>query len=504
MAVLDHLFPPNLSKLGDRSVVVVDREGEMLQPFTASDGRWRLPVAIDDVDPRYLRMLMAYEDKRFDWHFGVDPLAVGRALTQVLTHGHIVSGASTLSMQAARLLEPRPRTFRSKILEMARALQLEWHFNKKQILNIYLSLAPFGGNIEGVRAASLFYFGKEPRLLTDSEAALLVALPQSPERLRPDRHGAAARARRDRVLARLVDIGVLSAKAGIEATQQAVPTLRRPAVRMASHLALRLKGENPAATTISSLIDQTLQRPLELLARRYHSSLEDAATLAILVVENSGRQVRAYIGSGDYFDERRYGQNDMVTAVRSPGSTLKPFIYGLAFDELLLHPETIVVDRPMRFADFAPENFDHFYRGEVTAREALQLSLNLPAVAVLSRLGPQRLFDALQAAGTPLRLPQDVSKPGLPIALGGAGTTLQDLVTLYAGIASGGRVLPLKFTDTDPQTKAVALMSETAAWYLGRILEDSPPPPNAIASRNRDRVVPIAFKTGTSYGYRDA
>ncbi|MGH6933577.1 MAG: penicillin-binding transpeptidase domain-containing protein, partial [Dongiaceae bacterium] len=214
--------------------------------------------------------------------------------------------------------------------------------------------------------------------------------------------------------------------------------------------------------------------------------------------------VRAYIGSGDYFDERRYGQNDMVTAVRSPGSTLKPFVYGLAFDELLLHPETIVVDRPMRFADFAPENFDHFYRGEVSAREALQLSLNLPAVAVLSRLGPQRLFDGLQAAGTPLRLPQDVSKPGLPIALGGAGTTLQDLVTLYAGIASSGRVLPLKFTDTDPQTEAVALMSETAAWYLGRILEDSPPPPNAIASRNRDRVVPIAFKTGTSYGYRDA
>lgn len=501
---LDRLFPPDLSRLADRSTLVVDGDGRLLTPFTARDGIWRLPVAVDQVDARYLRMLVAYEDKRFDSHWGVDPLALSRAVAQWARAGRVVSGASTLTMQTVRLLQPRPRTMGAKLIEMARALQLEWRYDKKAILGMYLTLAPYGGNLEGVRAAALFYFGKEPGQLTDAEAALLVALPQSPEALRPDRHAAAALTARGRVLARMGALGLLGPQAVAEAAAQPVPTGRRQAPHLAAHLAQRLRATDPESPLLRTSIDGDLQTQLEALARRYQLKLEQGATIALLVVENASRKVRGYVGSGDYFDSGRLGQNDLVQAVRSPGSTLKPFIYGLAFDDLLIHPETIVVDRPMRFGDYAPENFDKHYRGQLTAREALQLSLNLPVVALLNRMGPMRLVGTLEAAGTPLRLPGAVGAPGLPIALGGAGITLADLVTLYAGLADGGSVQPLRYADAEPRAEAVAIMQPASAWYLTRILEDMPPPPGMLAPRNRAQGRTVAYKTGTSYGFRDA
>jgi penicillin-binding protein 1C len=507
LIALDRLFPPDLSRLERQSTLVLDRDGRLLQAFTAADGAWRLPVLLEDVDRRYVRMLVAYEDKRFYGHWGVDPLALGRALGQFVTEGRVVSGASTLTMQTVRLLEPRQRTVGAKLIEMARALQLERRYDKRQILDMYLTLAPYGGNLEGVRAASLFYFGKEPAHLTDAEAALLVALPQSPERLRPDRQAAAARTQRNRILGRMAERGVLTTQAGQEAAAEPVPATRFSAVRRAPHLAERLHGDAGDGLLIGTTIDGGLQAQLEALARRVQDKLESGATIAILVVENGTRTVRAYVGSGDFWDETRYGQNDMVRSVRSPGSALKPFIYGMAFDELIVHPETIVVDRPMRFRDYSPENFDHFYRGELPAREALQLSLNLPAVALLDRIGPLRLTAALKRAGAPLRLPDEVTAPGLPIALGGVGTTLEDLVKLYAGIADGGLVKPLRYTQPEgapTDDPAVRLMSPTAAWYLTRILEGAPPPPNTVPPQHRKRGHAVAFKTGTSYGFRDA
>jgi penicillin-binding protein 1C len=501
---LDRLFPPDLAKLADRSTLVTDAEGRLLAPFTTGDGKWRLPVTVGEVDARYLRMLVAYEDKRFAHHPGVDPLALARALVQWARAGRVVSGASTLTMQTVRLLEPRPRTIGAKMVEMARALQLEWRYDKETIFGIYLTLAPFGGNLEGVRAASLFYFGKEPDRLTDAEAALLVALPQSPEKLRPDRDTIAARAARDRVIARLAAVGLLGDRAAGEAAAQPVPAQRRQAPRLAPHLAERLHRAHPGRAVIRTGIDAGLQVQLEALARRYQLKLEQGATIALLVVEHEGREVRSYIGSGDYFDQARLGQNDMVQAIRSPGSTLKPFVYGLAFGDLIIHPETIVVDRPMRFGDYAPENFDRHYRGELTAREALQLSLNLPAVALLNRMGSMRLVGTLESAGTPLHLPDAVAAPGLPIVLGGAGISLADLVTLYAGLADGGTVRPLRYSEADSAGDPVAIMQPAAAWYLTRILVDTPPPPGMLASRNRKVGRTIAYKTGTSYGFRDA
>jgi penicillin-binding protein 1C len=506
IVALDRLFPPDLQRLDRQSTLVLDRDGNLLQAFTSADGAWRLPVSIDAVDPRYLRMLVAYEDKRFYGHWGVDPLALGRAVVQLAARGQIVSGASTLTMQTVRLLEPRERTLGAKVIEMARALQLEWHYGKREILDMYLTLAPYGGNLEGVRAASLFYFGREPSHLSDAEAALLVSLPQSPERLRPDRNNALAQVQRDNILWRMVELGVLSSQAAAEAAGEPVPSLRRPAIRRAAHLAERLHADAGDGQVIDTSIDGTLQAQIEALARRVQDQLEPGATVAVLAVENGTRAVRAYVGSGDFWDAGRYGQNDMVRAIRSPGSTLKPFIYGMAFDDLIVHPETIVVDEPMRFGDYAPENFDHFYRGELSAREALQLSLNLPAVALLDRIGPLKLTAALKRAGAPLRLPGEVTMPGLPIALGGVGTSLEDLVKLYAGIADGGMAKPLQL-DAAPspsEEPAVPLMSPAAAWYITRILEEAPPPPNTIPPQHRKRGHAVAFKTGTSYGFRDA
>jgi penicillin-binding protein 1C len=504
MILLDRAFPPDITRLRQPSLLVSDKDGRLLQAFTARDGAWRLPVTVDAVDARYLKMLVAYEDKRFAEHPGVDPLALVRAIGQWVREGHVVSGASTLTMQTVRLLEPRPRTVGAKLIEMARALQLEWRYDKRAILGMYLTLAPYGGNLEGVRAAALFYFGKEPARLTDAEAALLVALPQAPESLRPDRYAVVARSARDRVLERLGELAILSTQAVREAREEAVPAERRPAVRSASHLAERLRDTTAPAVEVRTLVDGELQRQLEALALRHQARLEGGATVALLVVENSGRQVRAYVGSGDYFDAARLGQNDMVRAVRSPGSTLKPFIYGMAFEDLLIHPETIVTDQPMRFGDYAPENFDHFYRGEVSAREALQLSLNLPAVALLQRIGPTRFAQTLRAAGTPLHLPEGVAAPGLPIALGGVGITLEDLVTLYAGLADGGTVRPLRYLEDAPIAEPRPVVSPAAAWYVTRILADAPPPPNLVAPQNRKHARAIAFKTGTSYGFRDA
>ncbi len=501
---LDRLFPISLERARNHAVLVTDSEGRVLRGFMTSDGAWRLPVAPDDVDPLYLRMLVAYEDKRFYGHAGVDPFAVLRAGWQWAESGAIRSGASTITMQTVRLLEPRPRTMASKLVETMRAFQLDAHFSKTDILSAYLTLAPYGGNLEGVRAAAMFYFGKPPAHLTPAEAALLVALPQSPERLRPDRFPEAARAARNRVLTRMAALGIVTPAAASEAAEDAVPTARLAAPLDAAHLAQRVIGLAGDADTIPTLIDGDLQRGLQNLARQQQQGLETGAGVAILAVENATHAVRGYIGSGSYLDGARFGPIDMVRAVRSPGSTLKPFIYGLAFDGLVVHPETIMTDRPMRFGDYAPRNFDGKFHGEVTAREALQLSLNLPAVALLDRVGPMLLASRFAAAGVELRLPAGEKRPGLPVALGGVGVTLEDLVRLYGGLATGGRSYPLRLLPGDRADGGVPLMSPVAAWYVTRALEEMPPPPNRLYASDGSKRRLIAYKTGTSYGFRDA
>ena len=488
--------------LGERlafSTVVLDRDGKLLRPYATPEGRWRLPASREQVDPRFLELLLAYEDQRFAWHRGVDALALGRAFAQLITHGRIVSGASTLTMQVARLLEPRTeRSVTAKLRQVVRAIEIEHALSKDEILALYLSLAPYGGNLEGVRAASLAYFGKEPRRLTLGEAALLVALPQSPEQRRPDRSRDAARHARDRVLDRAAAAGVVPRDEIERARHEPVPEGRKPMPMLAPHAADAAVAAAPEQSLHRLTIDASLQAGLEQLARERARALGSDISVAILAVEHASGEVLARVGSADYFDAGRAGQVDMTQALRSPGSTLKPFIFGLGFEDGLIHPETLIDDRPVRFGGYAPENFDLTYQGTVTVRRALQLSLNVPAVAVLDKVGASRFTARLAQAGGSLVLPQG-EVPGLAMGLGGVGVKLADLVTLYAGLARLGTTVPLteRRSEAELEPAPRRLLDPAAAWHVGNILLGTPPPENAAGGR-------IAFKTGTSYGYRDA
>jgi penicillin-binding protein 1C len=513
-AAVDRLGPPQLADVSQVSVSVLDRHDRLLRAFTTPEGRWRLPLEPDEVDQRYLAMLMAFEDKRFYRHGGVDMRSLARAAWQLARHRRIISGASTLTMQVARLIEGKhERTGSAKLRQIMGALQLERHLSKKEILALYLQLAPFGGNIEGVRAASLAYFGKEPRRLSVGEAALLVALPQSPEQRRPDRSPKAARAARDRVLARAAGAGVISQAEATRAKLEPVPVVRRDFPKLAPHLAEAEVAAAPAKTVHRLTLDHDVQMALEKLAEEQTKFLGQKLSAAILAVDHTTGEVIAHVGSAGYLDDARWGAIDMASAVRSPGSTLKPFIYGLAFEAGLAHPETLIEDRAVRFGNYAPKNFDEGYHGTVTIREALDQSYNIPAVKVLAAVGPGKLAGRFRRVGVEPQFP-DKTPPTLAMALGGVGLTLHDLATLYASLARGGEAVTLTHRlgekpDTTrllfratgkggrrmPQSQYV--LSPVAAWYVTDILKDAPPPLNARGGR-------FAYKTGTSYGYRDA
>ena len=494
------LGPLDLAETSRGSPVVLDRHGRLLRAFTMKDGRWRLPVRADDVDPRLVAMLLAYEDRRFAAHHGIDYWALARAGWQWATRGHVVSGGSTLTMQVARLIEPREeRSLAAKLRQLVRAHQLEAQFSKATILDFYFALAPYGGNIEGIRAASLAYFGKEPKRLSIGEAALLVALPQSPETRRPDRFGKAARAARDKVIDRVFARGLISAAERDLARQEPVPLARRAFPMLASHAAEAALREFPDRRVHRLTIDAKWQASLEQLARDGAQHLGPKLSAAILVVDNATGEIRAHIGAADYFSVPRAGAIDMTQTLRSPGSALKPFIYALAFESGIAHPETIVDDRPKRYGTYAPENFNLGYEGSVTARHALQMSLNLPAIELLDAVGPARFLARLHNAGAEVVLSKD-APPGLAIGLGGLGIRLTDLARLYAGLAHGGAVPPLHERLREavaPRADWHRIAEPVAAWYVADILRGAPPPENAPAGR-------LAYKTGTSYGFRDA
>ena len=499
VGLLKAFGPPPLGRDLEVSTLVLDRNGKLLRAYLTSEGRWRLPATRDQVDPRYLDALLTYEDKRFYHHRGVDPLAMTRAAFQLVTHGRIVSGGSTLTMQVARLLEPRQeRSLDAKLRQAVRALQREQALSKDEILGLYLTLAPYGGNLEGIRAASLAYFSKEARRLTLGEAALLIALPQSPEFRRPDRFPAAAKRARDRVLDRIASHGLFSNAEIERAKKEPVPRARNPMPLLAPHAADQAASASPTQRVLRLTIDGGLQRTLETLAYDRAVALgPPSISVAIVVVDNATGEVLARVASPDYFDERRAGQVDLTEAVRSPGSALKPFIYGLGFEDGLIHPETLIEDRPIRYGGYHPENFDLTFQGTVTVRRALQQSLNVPAVAVLQEVGPSRLIARLAQAGVPLVLPKREVAPGLALGLGGVGVRLTDLTMLYAGLARQGTVAPLVERFGSPPSPPKRLIEPVAAWYVASVLIGTPPPENAAGGR-------IAFKTGTSYGYRDA
>lgn len=500
---LDRLFPPPLERLEAVGSVVRDRDGRVLRAFPVEDGKWRLAARLDSIDPDFIDALLAYEDARFYRHGGVDGQAVLRAARQNLGQGRVVSGASTITMQLARLLEPRPRTWLAKIQQALRAIQIEARLDKQDILEAYLTLAPYGGNLEGVRAASWAYFGREPDDLTPEQIALLIALPQSPEARRPDLRPDAAIAARGRVLDRLAALGHVDAGQARDAAQDPAPQ-RRAFPANAWHVAEQLAAQASAGRETVSTLDHTLQTVLEEYLAESLPLGDEHAQIAVLVVETESRAVRAAVGSASR--ERAGGWIDLTDRPRSPGSTLKPFIYGLAFDDGLAAAGTRIADLPRRFAGYRPDNFDRRFRGDVTISEALQHSLNVPAVTALDGVGARRFSAALDYAGARPERPRTAGRDdGLAVALGGAGLSARQLAVLYGALGDGGRALPLRWTEDAPvETAAYAVLSEETSQELIEILRRAPHPAGRMPAHLARSAPDIAFKTGTSYGFRDA
>ena len=490
----DIFYPVSTSKIDDTSRVVYDSNDNWLYTTTNQSQKWRFKPENKSIDPLYIKMLINFEDKRFSSHYGVDFKALLRATYQLASRGRIVSGGSTLTMQVARLLEPKSRNLSSKIIEITRAFQLSYHYSKEKILNIYLTLAPYGGNIEGIEAASWYYYGKHPHSLSASEAALLVALPKNPESYRPDKHPKRAKAARDRVLKKAHKVGIISDFIYKQALKEPISTKLYRFPRLAPHLALKLlkKSKN---SKIHTTIDGTLQKQLEVWAKERGESLPTGASMALLVVENSSSKIRAYLGSWNMFNKEISGYIDMTDAIRSPGSALKPFVYALGFKQHIIHPQTLILDKEITFGNYHPHNYSRKYHGQVTISDALKNSLNIPAVKVLYKVGASLFIDNLQRAISKVHIPKNSAT--LPVALGGLGLSLKQLTQGYVILANGSKAKSLTLLKNSKQ-KTLSFADKQSTKLVTAILRQLQPPKDYLDKEDK-----IAYKTGTSYGYRD-
>lgn len=494
--ILDWAYP--LPQPAPPSVRVLAKDGQLLRAFPAPDETWRYPAQVDSVAPVFLEQLLAYEDRAFYYHPGVNPLAIARAAWQNLMAGEVVSGGSTLSMQVAGLLDPYPRTLRGKVKQVLRTLQLEWHYSKPEILELYLNLAPYGGMLSGIEAASQHYFGKPSLELSDAEAALLTVLPQRPSEWRPDRYPQRARAARDKVLKRMHALGLWDINRVDEALQENVAALPPRSPVLAPLLARRLRQECSECLTIETLIDADLQRDLEALVETYRQRLNEHQSLAVMVMRNDDLSVRAYVGAAEFGAAQRYGHVDMTRALRSPGSTLKPFAYAQALDQGLVHSHSMLLDTPRYGLDYRPHNFTGGFAGPVTVKDALQRSLNLPVVQLVEHLGAESFLAGMRNGGLHLQLPGS-GEPSSALVLGGAGTSLESLLGAYSSFGRAGMAGTPRLLASNPETSRW-MSSPAAAWITWRILAQDPW--RALGALGQ-REWSLAWKTGTSYGFRD-
>jgi penicillin-binding protein 1C len=501
------LLPLPAAKLAlPESYRYFDQRGEPLGTLASPDGFRRMRVGRDRLPAAFVAALLLKEDRWFRWHPGVNPAALVRALVANVRAGRVVSGGSTLTMQLARMLDRRPRTLGAKLLEAFRALQLEWRYDKDEILALYASLAPYGGNVEGLEAAAWTYFGVPASQLGLGNAALLASVPQDPNRLRPDREPAAAAAARDRLIAAMERAGVVDADRAARARAEPVAVRPRRDDRLAiPHWAWRLRRRTPGRYEYPTTIDATMQARALRLMRAHVGSLAgySISNAACVVIDNATREVRVAIGSLDERSTEALGANDGTWAPRSPGSTFKPWLYGLAFDAGVAAEKTVLYDIPLAIGGYAPENFAREFLGPVTVREALTESLNVVAVRLSHDLGPEKLYDLLKRGGIST-LRESAAFYGLPLVLGGAEVRLVELVNLYASLADGGRYRPYRVLRDEPEGRATRLISPQAAWLVLDILTDVARPDFPASWRYaRDRPE-ISWKTGTSYGQRDA
>ncbi len=496
IALINHIAPlPEIYPDGP-STVVVARDGELLRSFGDKQGVHRYLITPEQVDDFYLQLLLHYEDRWFYSHPGVNPFSLLRAAFQWLYNGKIISGGSTLTMQVARQIDPHSRSITGKLRQMWRALQLEWYFSKQEILTMYLNLAPYGGNIEGIEAAARRYFNKSADEINNNEAALLVVLPQKPSLYRPDRYPDTAKAMRNKVLWRGVDGGLLSSEEANLLSQETVYLSATNKPTLAPLLSRQLKQQYPDNHIIETTLDFDIQSRLARLLSHYKAGLPHKTSAAILVVDNRNGEVLGYQASVDFYDSSRFSHVNMIRARRSPGSTLKPFIYGMAFDKGIIHSESLLSDIPTSFHGYKPRNLNGRYSGAVSVSRALKKSLNVPLIQVLNRVKVSEFDRRLSEAGIELKH----REPNLSIGLGGTGTTLWDLAKMYRSLANRGKVGELTLIKRDyPEPQPKTLLSPQSSWMIFKTLSALSAPDRVIPEVRRQ----IAWKTGTSYGYRD-
>ncbi len=501
--LFDALFPLNPTR--QYSQIVTDSEGNLLHAFLSPDQKWRMRTELSEISPDLRKAFLAKEDQYFDYHFGVNPFAIGRALIDNTLANRKTSGASTITMQVVRLLEPKERSYRNKMIEMFRALQLEWHFSKNEILQFYLNLVPYGGNIEGVKAASLLYFGKMPDQLSLSQITALTIVPNRPTSLALGKNQLLLEDEKNKWLLRFEKRQVFDKQTVADALEEPVNAYRREMPRLASHLARRMQSEHAQELNIQTTIQPAIQAKVEQITQNYSLRQHKFQIYhaAVLVVDNLTRKVIAYVGSPNFFDANG-GQNDGTKSYRSPGSALKPLVYGLAFEAGLITPKSILFDVPYDFAGYRPENFDQKYHGKLTAETALANSLNIPAVDLLEKLGTKPMVEVLKKMDF-RQIKRDEKKLGLSLALGGCGVNLWEMAGLYASFANGGIYKPLQILAKEESKMSFQILSEEANYLVTNTLTQVQRPHEIPSDYLSNPKLPkIAWKTGTSYGRRDA
>lgn len=498
----DIIFPLQLHL--KYSTTVESREGDLLYSFLSRGDKWRMKSSLEEISPELKQALLFKEDKYFRYHFGINPFAIVRASFNNLVYHKRTSGASTITMQVARLLQPKDRTVANKLIEMFRALQMEFHYSKDEILSMYFDLAPFGGNIEGVKAASWLYFGKNPHQLSLAQAITLTIIPNRPTSLHPGRNNGYLQQERNRWLQRMMQEKLFNSKQISDALNEPVVIKRKSLPAVSPHLCIRLHLSQPNNPVIKTTIKKNIQQKVEQLAWNYHQRLQtyNVNNLSTIVVNNATHEVIAYVGNADFQDYLQHGQVDGITAIRSPGSTLKPLVYALAIDKGIVTPKTILYDVPVNYSGYAPENFNEQFNGKITAEKALAYSLNIPAVTLLNEINVNTLTDKLMQSGFK-SVARNSSHLGLSTVLGGCGVTSEELAGLFCAFANEGVYEPLHFA---PGVKlpATRLISDASTFMITDILTQLQRPDLPNNFQSSMHVPKVAWKTGTSYGRKDA
>jgi len=501
--VIDFIFPMHTDIRYSR--LILSGDGKLLNAALSTDQQWRMKAEIEEVNPMLIKTLIYKEDRWFRFHPGVNPVAIARALWQNMSHGKRVSGASTITMQVARMLEPRERTLLNKLVECFRALQLEMHYSKNEILELYINLLPYGGNVQGVKAASFLFFGQEPQALSLAQVVTLAIVPNDPNHLNLGRHNAAIVKQRNTWLRKLGKYGLFEPKAMLDALEEPLTARRYEAPKQVPHLARLLAGKYPSKPVIQTFINPGLQDFIENTLRNEVMMYRGmgVGNAAVVLVDNRKHAVVAYVGSAGFHENQYQGQVDGAASLRSPGSALKPFLYALAMDRGLITPKTILQDIPQNFNGYRPLNYDETFRGRLPASQALALSLNIPAVDLANRVGAD-LFNEKLSRGGLTWIGARRKSLGLSVILGGCGVTLSELTSLYTSLACGGMNYSLRFSIDDDSPAPVVLFSPQATWMITEILTGLKRPDLPNNFENTVNLPHIAWKTGTSYGRRDA